>query len=235
VSDLSSLTGGVDRTRFSDQVALKLRRLIEQGQLRPGEQLPAERQLCEMLGVSRTVVREATCALEQYGLINIVQGRGTFVAQPDLHTLTDSLVLWARVGRQPEQTLLETRFALEIEIAGLASQRAKALHLEKMQVSLQAMDAEPHNSQDYILADHAFHLALAEASRNELLLALVQSLVGPLQESRARIYQTPGAPDRGQKCHRQIFTAILRGDPEGARQGMRRHLEQIQEDSGISL
>lgn len=235
MSDLSSLAGGVDRTRFSDQVALKLRRLIEQGQLRPGEQLPAERHLCEMLGVSRTVVREATCALEQNGLINIVHGRGTFVVQPDLHTLADSLGLWARMGRQPEQILLETRFALEIEIAGLASQRAQHLHLAKMEKSLQTMDIEPHNPQDYILADHAFHLALAEASSNELLLALVQSLVEPLQESRVRIYQTPGAPDRGQKCHRQIFTAILRSDPEEARQEMRRHLEQIQEDSGICL
>lgn len=235
MSDLSSLAEGVNRTRFSDQVALRLRRLIEQGQLRPGEQLPAERILCKMLGVSRTVVREATCALEQNGLINTVHGRGTFVAQPDLHTLSDSVGIWARVGRQPEKTLLEARFALEIEIAGLASKRAQPIHLEKMQKSLQTMDAEPKKTEDYILADHAFHLALAEASCNELLLALVQSLVEPLQESRARIYQTPGAPDRGQKCHRQIYTAVLRGDPEEARQEMRRHLEQIQEDSGTCL
>jgi len=91
MSEMSMLTSGVDRARFSDQVALKLRLLIERDELRPGEQLPSKRHICDRLGVRRTVVREAICALEQSGLISIEPGRGTFVVLPGLHTIVDSL------------------------------------------------------------------------------------------------------------------------------------------------
>ena len=77
----------------------------------------------------------------KYSLINYVHGLGAFVAQPDLYIIADSLGLWLYVGRQPEQTRMQTRFDLEIDIAGLGSQRAQAPQLEKLQKSPEVMSA----------------------------------------------------------------------------------------------
>jgi len=87
----------------------------------------------------------------------------------------------------------------------------------------------------FIEADLDFHLALAEAAENPIILTLIDSIVGLLREQRMRTFEVPGGPSRGQFHHRRIFDAIERRDPGAAREAMRHHLEQVQADSAATV
>jgi DNA-binding FadR family transcriptional regulator len=104
-----------------------------------------------------------------------------------------------------------------------------------MREAVAAMDRGVHDREAYIEADLDFHLALAEAADNPLILALIDSIVGLLRDQRSRIFEVDGGPERGQFHHKRILEAIERRDPEAAREAMRAHLEQVRDDSSSSL
>jgi DNA-binding FadR family transcriptional regulator len=103
-----------------------------------------------------------------------------------------------------------------------------------MREAVAVMDRNLHDPDAYIEADLDFHLALAEAVENPLILSLLDSIVGLLREQRSRIFAVDGGPERGQFHHKQILKAIERHDREAAREAMRVHLEQVREDSSSS-
>jgi GntR family transcriptional regulator, transcriptional repressor for pyruvate dehydrogenase complex len=217
----------VDRLRYSEQVGRQIQALIEREHLLPGDQLPSERQLCVSFGVSRTVIREAVKGLAQIGLVTVEIGRGTFVAQPNARQVSESLALWARVGDHPFENLIEVRRALEIEIAGLAAERAQPADLERLREALDKMECSLADLDVYIQADNQFHQALAQATQNDLFLILQNSIVDLLQGSRVQIFHTPGAPGRGQAHHHAIYHAVECHNAASARDQMRLHLQQI--------
>jgi GntR family transcriptional repressor for pyruvate dehydrogenase complex len=100
-----------------------------------------------------------------------------------------------------------------------------------MREAVAVMDRSLHDPDAYIEADLDFHLALAEAVENPLILSLLDSIVGLLREQRSRIFAVDGGPERGQFHHKQILKAIERRDRDAAREAMRAHLEQVREDS----
>jgi DNA-binding FadR family transcriptional regulator len=93
------------------------------------------------------------------------------------------------------------------------------------------MDAAKGDPEAYIEADLDFHLALAEAADNAIILSLIDSIVGLLREQRMGIFQVDGGPERGQYHHKRILEAIEHRDPVGAREAMKAHLKQVREDS----
>jgi len=127
--------------------------------------------------------------------------------------------------------LVEVRDMLEPEIAALAAVRADEEDLGVMREAVKTMDGASWDSDAYIEADLDFHLALAEAAENPIVLSLIDSIVGLLREQRLRIFRVAGGPDRGQQHHRKILEAIQRHDPQAARAAMQAHLAQVREDS----
>ena len=123
---------------------------------------------------------------------------------------------------------------LEPEIARLAATRIEEQLLTTMREAVAMMDRSLHDPDAYIEADLDFHLALAEAAANPLILSLLDSIVGLLREQRMKIFQVEGGPERGQFHHKRILAAIERRDPEAARELMRDHLRQVAEDSQTS-
>jgi GntR family transcriptional repressor for pyruvate dehydrogenase complex len=95
------------------------------------------------------------------------------------------------------------------------------------------MDASLQDADAFIEADLDFHLALAEAAANPIILSLIDSIVGLLREQRLRTFETPGGPQRGQYCHRRILEAVESRNPDRARAEMRAHLQQICDDSRV--
>jgi DNA-binding FadR family transcriptional regulator len=93
------------------------------------------------------------------------------------------------------------------------------------------MDREHDDPDAFIEADLDFHLALAEAAANPLILSLIDSIVAVLREQRMQIFKVDGGPERGQYHHKRILDAIQHRDPQGAREAMRAHLRQVREDS----
>jgi GntR family transcriptional repressor for pyruvate dehydrogenase complex len=123
---------------------------------------------------------------------------------------------------------------LEPQIAALAATRVEEQLLATMREAVVTMDSSLHDPAAYIEADLDFHLALAEAAGNPLILSLLDSIVVLLREQRRRIFDVDGGPERGQFHHKRILEAIEQRDPERTRAAMRDHLEQVREDSQSS-
>ena len=100
-----------------------------------------------------------------------------------------------------------------------------------MREAIDVMDKSAQDSEAFIEADLDFHLALAEAAANPIVLSLIDSIVGLLREQRLRTFRVEGGPERGQQHHKRILEAIKRHDPQGARAAMQAHLSQVREDS----
>ena len=223
----------VRSSRLYEQIVQQVEESMVKGTLKPGDQLPPERELAEQFGVSRTAVREAVKALREKGLVEAYPGRGTFITDGTSHAIRQTLDRMIRIG-QPEGSgyLAEVREILEPEIAALAAIRADDQSLAAMREPVAVMDAARNDPDAFIEADLDFHLALAEAAANPLILSLIDSIVALLREQRMRIFRVEGGPERGQCHHKLILEAIEHHDPEGARKAMRAHLKQVREDSG---
>jgi GntR family transcriptional regulator, transcriptional repressor for pyruvate dehydrogenase complex len=226
----------VQTSRLYEQIVQQIEGSILAGTLKPGDQLPAERDLAQQFGVSRTAVREAVKTLREKGLVEAYHGRGTFIRDGTAQAIRQSLGLITRIG-QPEGTfhLAEVREILEPEIAALAAARVEEQHVSTMREAYAAMDRSRQDPDAFIEADLDFHLSLAEAAGNPLILSLLDSIVGLLREQRMRIFHTDGGPERGQFHHKRILEAVECRDPERARAAMRAHLQQVREDSHASV
>jgi GntR family transcriptional repressor for pyruvate dehydrogenase complex len=222
-------------SRLYEQIVKQVEESILKGQLKPGDQLPAERDLAQSFGVSRTAVREAMKTLCEKGLVEAYSGRGTFVTNRTSRAKRQSLDLMIQVSRQEGSAhLAGLRQILEPEIAAFAALSIDEQLLATMREAVAVMDQSLHDPDAYIEADLDFHLALAEAVENPLILSLLDSIVGLLREQRSRIFAVDGGPERGQFHHKRILQAIEQRDRDGAREAMRIHLEQVREDSSSS-
>jgi GntR family transcriptional repressor for pyruvate dehydrogenase complex len=226
----------VKTSRLYEQIVQQVEESILKGQLKPGDQLPAERDLAQSFGVSRTAVREAVKALREKGLVEAYTGRGTFVTNGTSQAIRQSLNLIIKISKQEGSLhLAELRRILEPEIAALAVPRIEEQLLTTMREAVAAMDRSLHDREAYIEADLDFHLALAEAADNPLILALIDSIVGLLREQRSRIFDVDGGPERGQFHHKRILEAVEGRDAGAARKAMWDHLQQVQDDSSACL
>ncbi len=222
----------IQSSRLYEQIVQQIEDSILKGELTEGSQLPAERELAEQFGVSRTAVREAIKALQEKGLVDAFPGRGTFVTNGTSNSMRRSLDRIIKTGDRDGSTyLVEVREILEPEIAALAASRADYEDLEAMRQAVNAMDSAEPDSDAFVEADLDFHLALAEAAANPIVLSLIDSIVGLLREQRVRISHVEGSPQRGQRYHRSILEAIERQDPQAAKAAMQAHLWQVREDS----
>src|SRR5271165_1183922 len=222
----------VRTSRLYEQIVQQIEESVLNGSLKPGDQLPAERDLAQRLGVSRTAVREAVKTLREKGLVEAYSGRGTFVTDGTSQAARQSFDLMVKIGQQENSPhLAELRLILEPGIAAMAAERAKDEDLAAMREAVAVMERAQKDPEAYIEADLDFHLALAEAVANPLILSLIDSIVGLLREQRIKIFNVEGGPQRGQFHHKRILEAMERRDPEMARSAMRAHLEQVREDS----
>ena len=222
----------VRSSRLYEQIVQQVEESIHKGAMKPGDQLPPERELAQQFGVSRTAVREAVKALREKGLVEAYPVRGTFITDGTSYSMRQSLDRMLRVGQaEGSGFLAEVREILEPEIAAMAATRADAEAQASMREQVRTMDEARKDPDAFIEADLDFHLALAEAAANPIILSLIDSIVGLLREQRMGIFQVEGGPERGQYHHKKILEAIEHKDPAGAREAMKAHLRQVREDS----
>ncbi len=211
----------------ADQVVDQLRSLIESGEFKPGERIPAERDLAVRLGVGRPAVREALRELKAQGLL--ISGRGaqgttvTSLPSPQFGGPLNALL-----GQGAERIieLMEVRSAVEIEAAGLAARRATLEDLRQLSDRLT-------NPGEVISpeADVSFHAAIAEATHNPLFASVIQEPVELLHDHMAAVlaayYAEPGGAAALQQQHDAIRRAIRSGNEQKAREAMRHHLDYV--------
>jgi GntR family transcriptional regulator, transcriptional repressor for pyruvate dehydrogenase complex len=225
----------IQRTRLRDRAAEAILDMVISGGLSPGERLPPERELCERLGVSRTVVREALNLVEARGLISIEHGRGAVVSGGEPRAVRDTLGLLLRVQPKTLWELLEMRGILEVEVAGLAAERAGPGDLEEMRAQVERMRGSIDAPEGYVDADVEFHARLARAAQNGVLLTMLEPVVDLLRASRQVSAARPGNAQRALLEHEGILASVESGDAEGARREMRGHLANTARDIDAAI
>src|SRR5258706_9988478 len=155
----------VQTSRLYEQIVQQIEDSVQKGTLKEGDQLPAERELAQQFGVSRTAVREAIKALHEKGLVDAFPGRGTFITSGNSNSMRQSLDRILKSGQADGAAhLAEIREILEPEIAALAAVRADEQDLATMREAVAVIDNARQDADAYIEADLDFHLALAEAA-----------------------------------------------------------------------
>lgn len=228
---------GMKADRVSDRVAAQLRSLVHAQQLQPGDRLPAERTLAVQLGVSRTALREAIAQLSSQGLLTARVGGGTFVSEPtaQARAAIDAPLLPYLPVFQGDPAyrfdVLEIRHALEGATAWHAALRATDADHARIRAAFDTLMAA-HGQDDpagEARADAGFHLAIAEAAHNLVLLQVMRGLFELLQtnisQSRAMLFASPRTSEPLSAQHREMMEAVLAGDPERARAAAHAHLE----------
>jgi GntR family transcriptional repressor for pyruvate dehydrogenase complex len=216
--------------RLSDQVAAQLQNMVRSNTIRPGEKLPSERELCELLGVSRTVVREAVRSLVAKGLLEVRRGGGTIVRSPDPALASEMMTMLLGSGKDVAFThVQEVRRLLEVEIAGLAAERRDNADLARMEAQLHLMVEYSGNRERWASADVAFHAAIAAATHNPLYPVLLSSIADMLIEVRRTGISLPDTPVKAYKHHQNIFMHVKASDRTGARRAMQDHLRESEE------
>ena len=213
----------VRKTRkLPEQVADKLREMIIQESLKTGAKLPAEAELMERFGVSRSTVREAVKILQTEHIVDIRQGQGTFLcAMPGL--ASDPLGL--RFADQEEliAQLLETRLLIEPNVAALAAVRRQEKQLAAMKTLLDKMDNAYLHGEDYTPYDFEFHSMIAQCTGNDVMMRYHHTR------------RVEGSYQRASQCHLEMYRGILEHDSERARRAAQRHMMQTMHDSGVEV
>jgi GntR family transcriptional repressor for pyruvate dehydrogenase complex len=216
--------------RLSDKVATTILEMILAEGLNVGERMPSERELSDQFGVSRTVVREAIRTLAAKGVLEARAGHGVRIVAVPARTVSESLRLFIRSGTLDYSRVAEVRQMLEIETAGLAAQRVTDKGVDLLRANVDAMERAVGEVDRMSQLDLEFHRALAETTRNELFLLLLDSIGDALLEIRRRLFAD--SPNGAQmhtavRAHREILAGIAARDAEAAQRAMRAHLSQI--------
>jgi GntR family transcriptional regulator, transcriptional repressor for pyruvate dehydrogenase complex len=214
--------------RISAIIVDQIRLLMRQGQLQPGDRLPAERELCEHFGVSRVTVREALRVLEANGLVEIRVGArgGTFVRSPSKERMGEGIVDYLTMSSVTSGDVTELRMVLELGIIPLVCERATSDDIEELlKLCHQAREALATDSYDVGMSVE-FHTRVAQCAHNGAIELLLPSLQGPLLRSPEEARQAaPGMGRRGVQEHLAFVEAVQDRDVTTATEIMRAHLQ----------
>ncbi len=217
----------IPRNKVYQEVARQLERRISQ-EMKPGDLLPPERELVQMLGVSRSSVRDAIRSLELRGLLEPRQGVGT-VVRDAAETPANPLAVALREQQRTVGELLDFRTMIEPPIARRAAIHVSPTELADMEQILFRQQTKVRRGELAVDEDSEFHYSIALASDNGVILKIVDTLMDLLRETRERSLQLAGRPQKSLAGHQRILAAIKRGDAKAAESAMRRHLSDIQE------
>ena len=224
--------------RLADTIVEKLETMILEGTLQPGQRLPPERALAEQFGVSRPSLREAVQRLAAKGLLNSRQGGGNFVTENLGASFSDPLIQLLENRPEAHRDLLEFRRTLEADCAYYAALRATEVDKEHLRKAWQQLDAcyqapTKERIEQEGAADASFHLAIADASHNVILLHTMRNLFNLLKSDivtniggmySKEVKTREGLIDQ----HQKLYTAIIEGRADDARAIAAEHIEFVQ-------
>lgn len=212
----------------SDLLADKIRTHIISGEIPAGYIFPNETIFCEQLGVSRSTLREAYKALESTGFIKRVKRFGTIVN--DFSDISKAAPLGTSLIMSDIDELLEFRVMIEAELARLAALRASEENINSMKEALENMKKSGSDLADLTQHDTRFHMEIAKASGNRLLMSTMENAKDVFQTGIYRAFQrkTKTNVENALYFHEQILDAIIHKDSDGAYTMMRRHIESVE-------
>lgn len=232
----ASLFDPVDQRKLSEMVVDQIEDLVISGVLRPGQKLPAERDLAEQLEVSRPKLREGLKLLEDRGLLEVHKSDGTFVSQLTGSALSPAMIALYSRRQSAFYDFLEYRREQESFAAFMAAKRATDADLESFKELMDAMEAAHHAKQHELesVLDVRFHMLIIECSHNSLLLHVMRSIYELMNKgvfyNRNFLYdKEEGMRTKLLEQHKAIAQAIINRDSEGAASAAEAHLNFVEE------
>lgn len=217
----------IRKNKVHEEVANQIEKLILE-KLRPGDKLPSERELTELLGVSRSSIRDGIRRLELVGLVEPRQGAGTVVLEISPDVLVNPLARVIANRKQLVAELLDFRKMLEPPLAARAARHATREEIAGMEEILRRQREKMQSGVPAVEEDSEFHYAIATASRNTVVLKVLDVVMDMLRETRGRSLQTEGRALKSFVGHRKMLAAIKRHDAKAAESTMRHHLKDVE-------
>jgi GntR family transcriptional repressor for pyruvate dehydrogenase complex len=213
--------------RESDRIVRYYTDRLISGEMRAGEKLPSEFALCDQFGASRTVVREAIQQLKARGVVDTLNGKGSYIAEGRLDHFQDSLELYSsRAGNvQDWMDLLAMRSLIEVECAREIAESEDRSKIEGVKLTLERMMESREDLTAFAEADIEFHHAIVAASSNRIYIAVWKSLREMSLRFALDTYRSIGQVEDNFKEHETIYQAILNHKADEATRAMKDHLE----------
>ncbi len=214
----------IETKRLYRQISDQLRELIVAGEFPVDSRLPSERDLSVQLGVSRPSLREALIALEVEGYIEVRMGSGIYVCEPPPSSSGFDLS-----SEEGPLELIQARAMVEGEVAAAAAKAGRKADFDAVEKAIDQMEADAKAGVTPIDADCLFHVRVAQATGNSVLVGTVKRLfelrLGPLFDQLHSHFETPDVWAQAIAEHREVLKALRSKDPEKARAAMRRHMD----------
>lgn len=222
------------QTSLIDQIVAEIEEKIRAGHFKSGDMLASQDELASTMGVSRASLREAFNRLQLMGLIEIKQGRGTFVRQltpTDFMSPLDSFLI---VNKESAIELIEARLEIESSVAKMAAEKGNKEKILKIEEALIGMgDAiKSDDLERFIERDVRFHVAVAESCNNKIMIKIVEILRRLMKQLIERVFYDVGVDKQElmqltYNFHEEVYRAIVGRDPEGAKWNMQSHLGDV--------
>ena len=212
--------------RGSDQIVSYFTDQILSGEMTPGEKLPSEHDLCAQFAASRTVIREAIQQLKARGMIDTLNGKGSYIAESRMEHFQDSLLLYSSRagGIRDWGELLSLRSLIETECARGLAKAGDRSKLDQVRAALDVMRENQQDLKKFAEADIEFHHTIVNVFGNKLFVAVWTSLRGMSLRFAHDTYRLKGQVTQNLDEHSKIYEAMVAGQVDAAGQAMTDHL-----------
>lgn len=217
----------VKRVSISEQISQQIKEQIISGELKPGDKLPSEHELCQMYQVSRTSVRQALANLTSLDLIETRFGEGSRVKEIGSGTVMTPLLSHTFLSEKSMVELIEMRQVMEPNVTRLACEKASEEDVTRLQELYEQMVAHQDDLQQFARLDCDFHNEIARISQNSYLLKIYEIIADVLLHAFSDIVSKRGN-EAGLKYHKQIVEAFAARDAVRARDAMSEHMDDLQ-------
>ena len=215
----------IEKVDMTLEVTERIKEMLQSGTLEPGSKLPPERELVNLLQISRPSLREALKALSFMGLIRARRGMGTYISDSAIDVLSRPLEFLPLLHNLPLTELFEARRLVEVKVAGLAAERATEHDIAAMRKALDVCARYLDKPKKFIVYEIQFHKALYSAAGNSVLCKAMDILYQILNEFRVQSVSALEDLRTMLEYHERIYEAIADRDPAKAVEAMERHFE----------
>ncbi len=215
----------IKRSSLSGSIVNQIREAIINGEYKPGDRLPAERELTKIFNVSRIPLREAIKRLEQMGLLVVKPGEGAFISIPSTEELLEPLISNIILSKKDNFYLIEVRRIIETSAIKLVIERATEDEVKKLNKIIKKLKKCINNNDEFSNEDLNFHIELVRATMNPVLLKLIYTIRNLLIVEIKNNQKKMGVKERSIKLHEKILKTIIDKDVNAAVKAMNAHFD----------
>ena len=223
-NQLQTKMAPIDRAGITELVVQRIKELLEQGDLKAGSRLPPERELADMLSISRPSLRTALKALSVMGIIRAKPGAGTYIAESLPEVFTEPMRFMTLIHNTSDEELFEARLIIEAGLAELAAERATSSDLRALSDEIEAMRLTMDDPEQFLRHDVRFHQAIARAAGNKVMSGVMDTVAHLLYQLRRETIAHASDFQEALDWHQKLYDAMKKHDPKRAKELMTAHL-----------